>query len=263
MNDKSMVKISGVANAQLEAIRRIAEQATPEDEIRWRDGRGGQKQPYTDPAYVIRTLNGAFGWDWDFVADSEELLLNNGQPFEVKVRGTLTVRLNGQAVIKTQFGCQPVEMKRDGSAPVSIGDCYKGAASDALKKCASLLGVALDLYDSDSPVHNGGAQKLKEAPVRKPDARDVPRVVLHGARLASGGKQPRPGGLAGQIVSFAEDVLKWDASRLHAKILEELNIDVNPDLLYEAIKSLPDAGKQRLIAALKAAKTESVSSITG
>lgn len=27
-----------------------------------------------------------------------------------------------------------------------IGDCLKGAASDALTKCASLLGVGLDLY---------------------------------------------------------------------------------------------------------------------
>src|SRR5262249_39960270 len=35
--------------------------------------------------------------------------------------------------------------------------CYKGAASDALKKCASLLGIALDLYDSDSEIHGESA----------------------------------------------------------------------------------------------------------
>ena len=140
---------------QLDALRRIAEQATPKGEIRWRETRGGKQRPYTDSAYVIRTLNQAFGWDWDWIVDNEELLFNGERPFEVKVRGRLTVRLGGQAVTKTQFGCQPIEFLRDGSAPVSIGDCFKGAASDALKKCASLLGIALDLYDSDSNVHGG------------------------------------------------------------------------------------------------------------
>src|SRR5262245_28071466 len=128
---------------QDEAIRRILSQRTPESEIRTRTGRGGKAMKYTDGAYVIRTLNEAFGWDWDFMADSEELLTKNGQPFEVKCRGTLTVRMGGRTITKTQYGCQPID-----NGP-SIGDCYKGAATDAMKKCASLLGVALDLYDSD------------------------------------------------------------------------------------------------------------------
>lgn len=134
---------------QLEAIKRILSQRTPEGEIRERAGRGGMKLKYTDGAYVIRTLNEALGWDWDFVADSEELIMNGDKPFEVKVRGTLTVRMDGRAITKTQYGCQPIEFLRDGTKPVSIGDAYKGAATDAMKKCASLLGIALDLYDSD------------------------------------------------------------------------------------------------------------------
>lgn len=139
----------GVSDRQMEAIQRVLSQRTPESEIRVRDDGGGRKYKYTDGAYVIRTLNEAFGWDWDFVADSEELLLNNGFPFEVKVRGTLTVRMGGRTLTKTQYGSQPIKMKTDGKSPVSIGDCYKGAATDAMKKCASLLGIALDLYDSD------------------------------------------------------------------------------------------------------------------
>src|SRR5262249_19061982 len=86
-------------------------------------------------------------------ADNEELLYCGERPFEVKVRGRLTVRLGGQAVVKVQFGCQPIEFLKDGSAPVSLGDCFKGAASDGLKNVASVLGVGLDVYDSDSAVH--------------------------------------------------------------------------------------------------------------
>ena len=139
---------------RLEAIRQIASQATPKDEIRWRDD-GGRKFPYTDPAYVIRTLNEAFGWDWDFDVDHEELFYHNDQPFEIKCRGKLTVRLGGQSVTKTQYGAAQIRMKKDGSGPVTIGDMYKGAASDALKKCAAMLGIALDLYDSDSDIREG------------------------------------------------------------------------------------------------------------
>src|SRR5262245_43268550 len=128
---------------QDEAIKRILSQRTPEKEIRKRPGRGGKELKYTDGAYVIRTLNEAFGWDWDVWADCEELLMKGETPFEVKCRGTLTVRMDGRAITKTQYGCQPID-----NGP-SIGDCYKGAATDALKKCASMLGIALDLYDSD------------------------------------------------------------------------------------------------------------------
>jgi len=139
----AIAKQEAPQDRQLEALRRIASQQTPEGEIRYRKGRAGMMYKYVDGPYVIRELNHAFAWDWDFVADSEELLMNNGKPFEVKCRGTLTVRIEGRVITKTQYGCQPID-----NSP-SIGDCYKGAATDALKKCASMLGIALDLYDSD------------------------------------------------------------------------------------------------------------------
>lgn len=141
--------LAKVEEKHVEALRRVMSQRTPENEIRTRPGRGGKPLKYTDGAYVIRTLNEAFGWDWDFVSDNEQLIEFGGAPFEVKVRGTLTVRYKGLSVTKTQFGCQPIEMLSNGTKPVSIGDAYKGAATDAMKKCASLLGIALDLYDSD------------------------------------------------------------------------------------------------------------------
>src|SRR5262245_5814792 len=156
---------------QDEAIKRILSQRTPEKEIRKRPGRGGKELKYTDGAYVIRTLNEAFGWDWDVWADCEELLMKGETPFEVKCRGTLTVRMGGRTITKTQYGCQPID-----NGP-SIGDCYKGAATDALKKCASLLGIALDLYDSDyKPEKYAGVELRKEVTEVIDDALTVAAV---------------------------------------------------------------------------------------
>lgn len=156
-----------------EAQFAILTQATEPTEIRYRQGRGGRKFPYTDTAYVIRTLNLSFNWNWDFVVDNEDVFYVNERPFEVKCRGRLTVRMGGNEITKTQFGCQPIEFLQDKETPVSVGDAFKGAASDALKKCASLLGIALDLYDSDSDVNTG---KVKPT-VAKPSATWLPTKV--------------------------------------------------------------------------------------
>lgn len=230
MNGKSMVKLGDVASAglahaqnrQVEAIRQIAEQETPKEEIRHRKGRGGQMYSYTDGPYVIRTLNEAFGWDWDFEADNEELLMNNGQPFEVKVRGRLTVRLNGQAVVKTQFGCQPIEMLSNGSAPVSIGDAYKGAATDALKKCASLLGIALDLYDSDSEVNTG-----RRAPAPEP---------VRNIKLADA--QPKPTMPAEELLALNRK-LGFNDAQLLKWLTQKFKVDAGLTL-HSALGSLGD-----------------------
>src|SRR5205823_7928980 len=74
---------------------------------------------------------------------------------EVIVEARLTVRTpGGQTIVKTQFGGAEIKRHASGSRsgrPLSIADDYKAAASDALKKCASLLGIGLDLYGRDRP----------------------------------------------------------------------------------------------------------------
>ena len=146
-----------------DAQRIILSQQTPREIVRWRKGKGGRQFPYIDGAEVIRMLNNAFGWAWDFEADNEELIFWNGRPFEVKVRGRLTVRIGEAVIVKTQFGGQAIEYIKDKDGlpvdPVTIADAYKGAATDAMKKCASALGVALDLYDSDSAVNQHGPRE--------------------------------------------------------------------------------------------------------
>ncbi len=220
---------------QVDAIKRILSQRTPPGEIRVRDGRGGAKLKYTDGAYVIRTLNEALGWDWDFVADNEELLMNGDKPFEVKVRGTLTVRMDGRAITKTQFGCQPIEMLRDGSKPVSIGDAYKGAATDAMKKCASLLGIALDLYDSDyRPEKYEEAPPVKQVksevaqPTDDEPNRDLPTELC---------------GAAGHVVALAAK-LKWDSGKLSQVIEDKFKVIIAPNKVKDWLE-FAQAGELR------------------
>lgn len=144
------------------ALRQIFTQETPREAIRTRPGRGGRVLLYTDGAYVVRTLNEAFNWNWDFEVDHEEILYVIDRPFEVRCRGKLIIRIGDVTITKMQYGCQPVELLKDGSAPVSLGDAFKGAATDALKKCASLLGIALDLYDSDSDINTANPQQIQQ-----------------------------------------------------------------------------------------------------
>lgn len=224
-------------NKQLTALRQIATQSTPPKEIRVRTGRGGTQLKYTDGAYVIRTLNQAFGWDWDFVADSEELLMNGSTPFEVKVRGTLTVRLNGQAVTKTQYGCQPIEMLKNGSAPVSIGDCYKGAATDAMKKCASLLGIALDLYDSDYRADKYADGEAEVEPVRN--------VKVEDAQPTNTRTQwPKATGIVGQIFAKCQ-ALGWTAGQLANEIEVRFNLSMTDERILDGLAGALTAAQLR------------------
>lgn len=118
-------------------------QRTPPEAIHRRKGPGGITLSYLTQQYVTRLLNEVFGFDWDF-----DILWEQIGKGEVIVKGRLTVRTpKGRVITKTQFGGSQIKRARDGT-PLSVADDLKAAASDALKKCASLLGVGLDLYDS-------------------------------------------------------------------------------------------------------------------
>ncbi len=64
----------------------------------------------------------------------------------------LTVALDGRTVTRQQFGSQKIKRSRSSGTPLDIGFDLKGAATDALKKCASLIGVGLYLWKKEPPV---------------------------------------------------------------------------------------------------------------
>jgi hypothetical protein len=159
-------------------------QRTPKHEIKYRQGRGGMQFAYVEHGYVTERLNLVFGFNWDFEIVDKQILDD-----EVIVEARLTVRTpGGQTIVKTQFGGAEIKRHTSGpksGRPLSIADDYKAAASDALKKCASLLGIGLDLYGRDRPdefdPENGEANAPRQA---------YPRIVDADADVDAGAPSP-------------------------------------------------------------------------
>jgi hypothetical protein len=129
-----------LSQAQLSFIT----QKTPRQFIKQRPGPGGQTMSYIEVGYVINLLNQVFGWDWDFKIVDQQV----GKK-QVWVRGELVVRLKGHTITKAQFGGADIKTNRVSGEVVSVADDLKAAASDCLKKCASMLGVAGDVFWGD------------------------------------------------------------------------------------------------------------------
>ena len=141
-----------------EAQRAFITQKTPQQFIKTRPGPGGLRLSYVEIGYVISMLNQVFGYDWDF-----RILDQQVGKKQVWVRGELTVRVMDHTVIKGQFGGADIKMNRQSGEPVSIADDLKAAASDCLKKCASMLGVAGDVYWGDLDNWNMESESTEES----------------------------------------------------------------------------------------------------
>mgnify|MGYP003671254605 CR=1 FL=1 len=110
---------------------------------------GGMSLAYIDTPLVIRRLNNAFGIFWSFTCQDATPA---DSTLELVVKGTLAITIDGTLVTKEQFGSkQRIVKNATGEIVSELGDDLKSAASDALKKCATLFEVALHLYDKDAP----------------------------------------------------------------------------------------------------------------
>ena len=135
-----------------------------------RPAKGGGQWTYVKASYVRKVLDSVFGFNWDFVIET-----SLSEAFEVAkmtracvVKGTLKGRVlvDGKwvEIQRTQFGRSDVKfltetkngvksIKYDDftGAPLTLdfGNDMKAATSDALKKCASLMGIAADVYEAE------------------------------------------------------------------------------------------------------------------
>ena len=143
----------------LEALTRPFDPA----QIRQREGRGGKMLDYLETHSVISRLNEAFNGAWSFEVISHDIM-----EAEVLVHA----RLSAGGVTKTAFGGSDIARHRDSGKPVSIADDLKAAASDSLKKCATLFGVGLHLYEkSDRPAQRPSSGSAQRPPAQQPDRR--------------------------------------------------------------------------------------------
>ncbi len=142
---------------------------------------GNTKLDYIGGHTVIRLLNEAFMLKWSFEIVTEDIVpsqpkLNKyakagqdpleAQPPVVKVLGRLTVPGYG---IKEQYGSK-----------VLIGGAseqeaaFKSASTDALKKCATLFGIGLELYDDDDAEQPGAPSQNTSSQSNKPSTSNKP-----------------------------------------------------------------------------------------
>jgi hypothetical protein len=127
--------------------RELLERPFERDDIKQRKGSFGRMLDYIEGHLVIQRLNDAFEADWSFTILKHEILMDAD---EVLVLGELKAR----DIVKTQFGSSKITREKDTFAIISLADDLKAAATDCLKKSATLFGIGLHLYNG-----NGSKQK--------------------------------------------------------------------------------------------------------
>lgn len=135
---------------QLQAII----QKTPEQYVKTRPGKGGGTWKYVTGGYMKKMLTLIFGANWDFIIEDEII---NMEAKQVIVKGRLVCRVGPHTITKMQYGGQDIKFKTakdengkrvQTSEMLNLADDLKGAATDCLKKCASEIGIAADIYNA-------------------------------------------------------------------------------------------------------------------
>lgn len=153
VNDLSLVDDPTLSAKQIQMLLT----KTPSKYIKWREGKGGQKFPYVRGGYIRKVLNLMFGFNWDF-----EIVDQIMQDGFIIVKGRLTCRVGDNTIVKMQYGGKEIAYKNDYSTdangnklkrkttiPLDLGNDFKAAATDSLKKCAAEIGIANDVYNKE------------------------------------------------------------------------------------------------------------------
>lgn len=187
MSDTKIIKAEDMGLSEKQS--KLVLEKTPAKHIKKREGRGGQILDYVETGYVVSRLNETFKYMWSF--EVKESKIENGQ---ITVLGVLTAHIVlptnppiVQAIVKSQYGGSDIKKTKDGRM-LDYADDYKAATSDALKKCASLFGIAQDVYwKSESEERKHGGRKTAEEAVYGDDAPKTtgPATTAGGEKMAT------------------------------------------------------------------------------
>lgn len=138
--------------------------------------KGGRSLTYIPASEVVNRLNRVFGID-GWISETVQAW-RDGDTIVAHVRLTAFfdtpqegATFSGRREISHDgFGGVAIKMKSGTKDPQDLGDEYKGAASDALKKAATLFGVALYLARDDAALD---AEAVADAPAYVPTEKDA------------------------------------------------------------------------------------------
>jgi hypothetical protein len=121
------------------------------------DQRGGVDLEYHTGEQIATRLNETIGFlSWSFRVIEHGI---HAEADECWVLGEMTVTIEGRTVVRQQFGSQKIKRSRSSGTPLDIGFDLKGASTDSMKKCASLIGAGLYLWKKDAPITQGAAPR--------------------------------------------------------------------------------------------------------
>lgn len=135
--------------SQFQALQVIQSNTNPE----WIKTRnvGGKDLSYVSGDVVTRMLNKAFRYKWSFYVLETRVVESQAKSNKYKpdiepVPQLPVVQVHGRLVVpgwgvREQWGAQPLSGGNDVQE-----HAFKSASTDAMKKCASMFGIALDLY---------------------------------------------------------------------------------------------------------------------
>lgn len=174
--------------------------------IKERRGSYGKTLIYVETPEYIKRLNDIFEGEWDWSVTTE--VANDNF---IVVKGHLRTGM----ITKEAFGSAVIKKAKSTGQPINLGDDYKSAASDALKKACSLFGIGLHLWedeDDSEPV----------APFKP-----APKIVLPVTKTP----KSDPGGVQQQ----ATIERMYEAFGVHGVDRKQLEIAVNkPDILWDS-----------------------------
>lgn len=118
---------------------------TPAAHIYDRPGKGGGNWYYVTSAFVIKSLNILFGYNWSFEIKSFDI---KGTQCLVHGRMSGTVHKDGHdvTIVRESFGRADIKLNKADRKPLDLGNDLKAAESDCLKRCYRQLGGALDVF---------------------------------------------------------------------------------------------------------------------
>jgi len=187
--------------------RELLEKEFDKSQVKTRKGNYGKALSYVETAAVIKRLNDAIDGDWSF--EIVDYIIKDD---DVAVLGKLST--NG--IYKMQWGSKKIAKNSRTGDIICLGDDLKSAASDSLKKAASLLGCGLYLYTDD--------ELMYEEPVTNKSDEKVTKEQL------------------AKIKNLREEQLKWSPEDLknRAKKLFSTDdiINLNPTMAEALIKNL-------------------------
>lgn len=196
-----------------ETLAKSLQEPFPPEMLRFNKAKGLTYIPISEVIARLNRVLGIENWSYEVVRAWRE----PDHPDWCLAHVRLAVEVGKKKIVRDGYGGQQVKYKKTGDV-VDLGDEFKGAVSDALKKAAQSLGVGLELARTEE------AKRWEEEATGATGATDADRAAYE------------------SLVALTKQLSTSEKSELRSWWQSQ----------FEGISVSPDAGAQRLNAAIQA-----------